>query len=646
MAPSGPDASNCCLPPKSPVIQNTPPLPLTSRGDRLGLGCVSKTNQLTYPSGKMIVLRSLKEDKSLVYRGHSSKTTSCESSPSGCYMASGDDRGNLRVWALDTEEHLTKYTTVGLTSAITDIQWDGESKRVAFCGERSNSGSGGDSAKCIMYDTGNTVGALSQHMKGRISSLAFKKQRPMRIATAGKDDGKIYFHKGPPFAKIPAQEGVPCETAHSKGLHCVRYNKAGSLVVSVGTDRSITVYEGKTLQLLKTTPAVHSATIYSVAWNPDDSSILTASGDGTCKLLQVNATDGSLKELKTWTPAEFQLGKAYEKVPVGGNQVGAVYCGEDLVSVSLNGQLTILPASGNDYQVLTGHNAPIAGLVAGKDTFYTGDTDGILCEWNWKTGKAQKRVVYNDNQDLMYVTHTGAISGVSLAGDSLVSVGWDDMLRSSSGASKLAAQPVCMASGSKVSVICTVQGLQTVAEDGSLSDLFATSYEALSVCVSRDDSTAYVGGNDCSIHIYSLKAGKLEEIHVIEGGHLKPVSALELSHGGNLLAAGDGRDVLVWDVANKYASVVGKGRWCFHVQKVSCLAWSPNDDVLASGGADDSIYLWSVNKKSTRVHYKYSHRGGVTGLAFANEGYRMVSSGADAVVNLWDVTDDVAAKFG
>jgi hypothetical protein len=42
----------------------------------------------------------------------------------------------LRVWALDHEEHLCKLDTQGLSSSVRDIAWDGESKRVAYAGDR------------------------------------------------------------------------------------------------------------------------------------------------------------------------------------------------------------------------------------------------------------------------------------------------------------------------------------------------------------------------------------------------------------------------------------------------------------------------------------------------------------------------------
>jgi WD40 repeat protein len=176
--------------------------------------------------------------------------------------------------------------------------------------------------------------------------------------------------------------------------------------------------------------------------------------------------------------------------------------------------------------------------------------------------------------------------------------------------------------------------------------MISLSYEALSICVSTDDSTVVVAGEDGSIHIYSVASDTLTEVHTIEGAHMRPIHSVSLSHDGTKLASADVKDICVWDVTNSWASLVNKGRWCFHTQRIKCLAWSLDDTILASGGNDDSIYLWNLDKKMRRVHYPFAHRGGVTGLQFIQgSGMILASVGVDACINQWDVTDDVAKKF-
>lgn len=658
--------SNSCIPLTAPVTAQVPSLPNTTRGEPCPLdGDGGRLNAgkaiLAYPSGKLCVLRSLKEEENLpnskhpilVYRGHQYATSACKMSTSGTYVASGDSRGKLRVWALDHEEHLCKLDSQGLSSAIRDIGWDGESKRIVYAGERLDNSSPCTAA--IQWDTGVTQGQLYQHMKGKSCAVAFKPNRPFRIVTGGREDGKLHFHKGPPFQKIPLEGDKPCETAHSKpGVTCVRYTSNGELVASVGNDKGLYIYDGKELALKSKLDGVHSGTIYACAWGSDNKSLLTASADGTCKLFEVASDGSSISEKYTWNVAEHMLGKSADKTPRGGMQLGCAFVGGTIpVSVSTNNQIAVLPMPGDSktIEILTGHNAPIGAMAFdhAKGIFYTGDSDGILCKWDLKTIKAIERICPADNKDLDYKIHAGAISGLTVLGDSqLLSVGWDDTGyytndgRLQSGKLDIGAQPSGIATGGKITAIVTVKGLLILKDGKASGSIIPLKYDASCVCVAKDDSAIYVGGKNNQIYVYDSSGS---ETKVIEDGHLKPVSALAVSDDGKMLAAGDTRDVCVYSLPDM-KPIIGKSRWCFHLQKVTALAFSPDGKVVASGGSDDSIYLWSLEKNSKRIHYQFAHRGGVVGLDFKKDAeYTLVSAGADSCVVQWDAAADVKAKF-
>lgn len=149
-------ASNACIPADAPVTAQVPPLPNTVRGEPCPLDGTSGKQSadkafLSYPSGKLCIVRSMdgelvpgaqettlpnSDRPILVYRGHQYSTSSVSVAPSGSYACSGDTRGKVRVWALDHEEHLCKLDIQGLSSTVRDISWDGESKRIAFAGDR------------------------------------------------------------------------------------------------------------------------------------------------------------------------------------------------------------------------------------------------------------------------------------------------------------------------------------------------------------------------------------------------------------------------------------------------------------------------------------------------------------------------------
>jgi len=664
-------ASNACIPVNAPVTVQVPPLPNTTRGEPCPLdGNAGRLNSgkslLAYPSGKLCVVRSLTENEtlpnsklsSLIYRGHQFATSVVKVSTSGAYVASGDCRGKLRVWALDHEEHLVKLDKVGLSSAIRAIAWDGESKRLAIAGDRLDNSS--VCTRAIEWDTAVAQGTLYQHQKGQSCAVAFKPNRPFRVVTGGREDGKLHFHKGPPFQKVAPEGDAPCETAHSKGVNSVKYTSDGSLVASVGGDKSICIYDGKTLAFIAKLEEVHVGTIYACDWSSDNKNLMTASADGTCKLFEVSSDGASITEKHTWNVAAFQLGAPCEKAPRGGMQLGCTFVGGNTpVSISTNNQLAVLPMPdvGGDIKVITGHCAPI-GAVAfdhANKVFYTGDSDGIMVKWDLEMIKAVERIVPADNKDLMYTVHKGAINGMTILNDAqLLSVAWDDTAMYTKGGQlqekklDITAQPTSIHTGTSLTAILTVKGILLMKDGEQVSaGLCPISYDGNDICVSKDDKKVYVGGNDNKIYIYDVTGDyKLAEAHVITDGHLKPVHSLALSNDGTKLAAGDTRDVCVYNVSD-YSKIIGKSKWCFHLQKITSIAWSPDDKHLATGGVDDSIYLWSFEKTMRRLHYQFTHRGGVVGMTFRKdlEGLNLVSVGGDSCVVQWDFTADAAAKF-
>jgi len=614
-----------------------------------------------------------------IYRGHSAPVTSAKFNPAGTYIASGDARGKLRVWAFDHEEHLPKIEIQLLAGPIKDISWDAEGKRIVVVGDGMQSP---ESAKVIMWDTGVKCGDLAAHARKKGSSCAYRPCRPMRVVTGGTEDASVFCHKGPPFQRVVG-DGIVSEKCHERGaVHSLRYNKDGSMLASVGSDGSVCFYEGKGMSLIQRVEKVHNSSIFACAWNRGGSHLLTCGADGYARLLDAKA--GTV--VHEWDVATSQLGdqEKGEKVSRGGSQLGCTFLEGDVpVSIGYNGQIAVLPlpsslglespaSSMDEPMIITGHQSPISAMTfcsPGSNTLYTADTDGVIVEWDGATGKARGRVsnADEDDPDVTGRVHAGAtvtsltFTTANDGSGTLYSAGWDDHVRTTHGRVcndklKMEAQPNAMTCGTSLVVVMTVEGLVLMRDKQVISELIRLPYTATTVCLSKDDSMLFVGGEDCNIYVYNVTssaANPLEESHVIKGGHLKPVHSIALSPDGTQLAAADIRDVCIYDTTSEYSPVVSKGRWCFHTQRIGCLAWSPCGNVIASGGNDDNIFLWCPAKKTKRVHYRFAHRGGVSGLSFvgSNAGggggdWMLVSAGADGCVNWWNVEEDAKKKFG
>lgn len=696
------DASNSCIPPTCNLLCQIPPLPKTERGIPLVLhGNSGRRNSgehiLLYPSRQFVIARNILTGKSFVYRGHTANVTVAKFSPSGAYVASADVRGKLRIWSFDHEEHLCKLDIVALSGPIRDLCWDLDSQRIAVVGEGSPSDPSSVCARVLQWDTGVKLGDLGQHARKKASTCAFRPARPMRIITGGSEDFKCSFNKGPPFQKVSfaasdSEKGFPQENVHRRGsVHCVRYNHDGSMVASVGTDKTVAFYNGVTLELLHKLENVHDASIYSCDFNHDGTQLLTCSADGTAKLI---STCG-FQVIQSWNVASALFhccgrpGSDEEKVPLGGMLMGCNFVhggnkGVDVdtsmpLAVALNGKICMLSTQDSSVSsMFSGHQAPISALAIhhNKGIMYTCDSDGTMVQWD--ISKIDNRngiitAIDNVQRDLdaeqgpdetaMNKVHAGAISGVVLSNSDdldpvILSVGWDDYVRVTKDRRtmskiKLFAQPNAIARGMHLAAILTVEGIQLLKHGNFVSDHMTLSYTPMSVCVSDDDCTLYVGGDDCNVHIYRVIESNdgftsLEERHQLSGVHGQPIYSLAISNDGTKLASASIREICVWDIVSGYDLIIGKSRWCFHQQRINDLAWSNDDSVLASAGNDDSIYFWSLQKKTTRVHYPHTHRGGVTAIEFLRNvsGMILVSVGNDACINTWDVTDDLLSKFG
>ncbi|OHB85465.1 MAG: hypothetical protein A2V98_26130 [Planctomycetes bacterium RBG_16_64_12] len=167
---------------------------------------------------------------------------------------------------------------------------------------------------------------------------------------------------------------------------------------------------------------------------------------------------------------------------------------------------------------------------------------------------------------------------------------------------------------------------------------------------------------------------------VITFGPSVPISALAFSPDGNLLAVGGYQDVSLWDLANAALSkrvgvgqigdfvhalafskdgrslVVAEGTAygagavrildietgqvtvTFQEPKdvVYSLALSPDGNLLAAGGADALVHIWSMDEKKL-VGTIEDHGGWVLGVSFSPDGKFLATASADTTSQVWEV---------
>ena len=101
---------------------------------------------------------------------------------------------------------------------------------------------------------------------------------------------------------------------------------------------------------------------------------------------------------------------------------------------------------------------------------------------------------------------------------------------------------------------------------------------------------------------------------------------------GRQLATAISNEIVVWDVSAGKPLVSGQG----HTAWIVCLAYSPDQTLIASGSRDETIRLW--NSASGQCLRTLSCVGSwVQTLVFSPDGQSLVSGGSDGLIRVWDI---------
>jgi WD40 repeat protein len=159
-------------------------------------------------------------------------------------------------------------------------------------------------------------------------------------------------------------------------------------------------------------------------------------------------------------------------------------------------------------------------------------------------------------------------------------------------------------------------------------------------------ATIFAWNTDATIYAMGLEDRKVAVADMIAGNLLfcrAPAPPVELMGQGhkeqqdsirNSIRSGQSRSIPVWGMGNAEKDiVVYRG----HSGAVKSAAWSPDSQLIASGGHNNTLHIWDTTHATLRT-ICHGHLDPVVAVAWSPDGQKLISGSLDTTIRLWDAS--------
>ena len=118
------------------------------------------------------------------------------------------------------------------------------------------------------------------------------------------------------------------------------------------------------------------------------------------------------------------------------------------------------------------------------------------------------------------------------------------------------------------------------------------------------------------------------------------ITSLALSSDADTLAVGDGNGQLTIYAINPEAGGIGRGQTQLetaHAGSVRSVAFSPDDQLVATAGQDGAVRLWQAETLIPIEPSPSDHKRDALAVQFSPDGRFLASIGDDSLIHLWDM---------
>ena len=372
----------------------------------------------------------------------------------------------------------------------------------------------------------------------------------------------------------------------------------------------------------------HSHRVYGVAVSGDGRRAVSASGDKTLKVWDVE----SGRELRTL----HGHSAAVRGVAVSGD-------GRLAISASLDKTLKVWDVeSGREHRTLHGHSAAVRGVAVSGDgrRAVSASEDKTLKVWDVESGRELRTLA----------GHSGTVLGVAVSGDGRRAVSassdktlrvWDvesgRELRALKGHSS-AVRGVGLSGDGRRAVSASSDRTLKVWDVESGRELWTLeghSDAVRGVALSGDGRRAVSASLDQALKVWDVESGR--ELRTLQG-HSAAVRGVAVSGDGRrAVSASDDKTLKAWDVESGRELRTLQG----HSDAVWGVAVSGDGRLAVSASADKTLKVWEV-ASGRELRTLQDHSSGVHGVAMSADGRLAVSASQDKTLKVWDLASGEA----
>lgn len=428
-------------------------------------------------------------------------------------------------------------------------------------------------------------------------------------------------------------------------------------------------------------PQVFQAPVFSAYFSPDGTRLVTACGDGTVKIWEVQSGRELFSvAVSKAVPDPAGYGATFALYSPDGTQIAAAGGdGRILFFDSITGQqLTTIPAHKEriwwlayspdglhiaaastdgtatiwDVQTeellitLAGHEGEVQSIAVSPDgtRIATAGSDGTARIWDAITGTELLRLE----------GHSGYVNAVAFSpdGERVATSGEDRTIRlwdAETGALQMSitghrdwvygiAFSADGASIVSVSADRTIRFFDTTYGRPGLV-LYGHTDQVFGVSFSPDGKRIATTSEDRTVRVWNVSLEGSRELFTID--NLAPAFDMSFNaNGTRLVAAGGDTFARVWSVTNGHLQLTLRG----HTQEVEAAQYSPDGSFIVTASRDGTARIWDAGN-GAELHILAGHAGEVWDVAISPDGVYIATAGNDGLVKIWKADGEFLGDF-